>query len=306
MEQWISDIWDVFKIVAPWLTGGLAGAVLTYFLNQRGTRRKQPRLIVSTTRVDYSIPTRDPALKDLRVSYNGEPLESLLFFAINVENSSSRSAKASSFLILTSPDARIVDRSSSVAPLFREPTWEPQPAQRGAYLWDLGELKPGDSAQLRLLVSPSGDIQPKFRGDDEVAVLFDERESSLATEKEIRILVTWLATWVVAGAVPFVSSLLRGLLLVASMALFVRWYEQWRMMKLSRQRTEPLPGPIIVTGISGRVAIDNNLISGHQSILVQGDNDELARTPRVAIDHDPRSGQTSLLVSGPRDQETEQ
>ena len=37
MPDWVEQLWNVFKTLMPWLTGGLAGATLTYWLNQRDT-----------------------------------------------------------------------------------------------------------------------------------------------------------------------------------------------------------------------------------------------------------------------------
>lgn len=52
-------------------------------------------------------------------------------------------------------------------PLDRPTAWVPQVSQAGAYVWDAGELKPGDSAWLRLLVSPAGGVNYSWRGDDD-------------------------------------------------------------------------------------------------------------------------------------------
>lgn len=55
MQDWLVKVWDIFKIVAPWLTGGVAGATLTFLLNQRAARRRQARVLVTTERIDYSL-----------------------------------------------------------------------------------------------------------------------------------------------------------------------------------------------------------------------------------------------------------
>jgi hypothetical protein len=69
----------------PVADGRLAGAIVTFLLNQRSSRRKQPRLIVATQRVDYSISSKDETLKDLCVSYGGKAIDALAFFQLDVD-----------------------------------------------------------------------------------------------------------------------------------------------------------------------------------------------------------------------------
>lgn len=140
MPAWVQQLWDAFRVVAPWLTGGLAGAILTFLLNQCSARRKQPRLVVATQRVDYSIPSKDETLKDLCVSYGGKAFDTFVFFQLDVENPSPRTAKSSPLLLVMDSVATIVDKSTSVLPLDRPTAWVPQVSQAGAYVWDAGEF----------------------------------------------------------------------------------------------------------------------------------------------------------------------
>ena len=71
MDELVEQVLSALKTAAPWFTGGLAGAVLTYLLNRRQARKNQPRLSVRVTRVDYSLPSHDEAFRDLQVSYGG-------------------------------------------------------------------------------------------------------------------------------------------------------------------------------------------------------------------------------------------
>ncbi len=156
MQEWLEKFWDIFKIVAPWLTGGVAGATLTFLLNQRAARRKQARVLVTTERVDYSLAARDDQLKELRVSYCGTEYDSLLLYRFNIGNISTKTVQKSPTLFLLG--AAIVDRGSVTQPVKRQTTWVQQDGHEGAYIWDAGELKPGDSARLSLLLSPTTSI----------------------------------------------------------------------------------------------------------------------------------------------------
>ena len=100
IEALLKQLLTVSIAIAPWLTGGLAGALLTYTLNQRASRKKQPHLRITTERVDYSIPAKDETLKALRVFYDGTSYECLALFQFKIENISDKTAKSTPFLFL--------------------------------------------------------------------------------------------------------------------------------------------------------------------------------------------------------------
>ena len=235
-QAWMQQLWTMFKVVAPWLTGGLAGAILTYFLNQRTARRKQPRLILSILRVDYSIPSKDEQLNDLQVSYGGKSYENLLLYQVDIENVSGRTIGNSPILFALSRSSSIIDKSTIVKPLNRETLWKPQDGQEGAYIWDASELKPGDSARLRLLIAPQTEIQWSWRGDDDVEVVAYGRESERSLETELRNVIAWIAMYLICGAIPFFAGALKALLLVASSPYIIRYlFRFWSLLSQSKR-----------------------------------------------------------------------
>lgn len=263
----LQQLWGAFQTAAPWLTGGLAGAVLTYTLNQRSARRKQPRLVVQTEKVDYSIATRDEALKSLRVFYEGEAFESLALFQFSIENSSDRTAKTSPFLFVLSEDTQIVNRSSLVQPVARELMWQSQTNQPGAYMWDAGELKPGDSARLRLLLSPSANIQWYWRGDDDIEIASFGADSTQEFERELRNIVAWIALYVFSGAIPIIGQFTQALLIVLASPKIVQLFSQWRgLLRLSRSSQSPT---VVVTGSRNEISVTTDSLSGTGAIAIR-------------------------------------
>ena len=255
-------------MVAPWLTGGLAGAVLTYTLNQRSARKKQPRLLVRTNRVDYSISSDDAALKTLRVSYAGKVFERLLLFEMEVENVSSRSVKVTPFLLQMQADIQIIDQSSLIRPLHRDAVWQLQQNQQGAYIWDPGECKPGDSARLRLLITPSGTVDWSFRGDDEVDVLSSDRGSTRTFESDIRTILTWMAGYLVVGSVPLLSGTLQGLYLIASVPYLVKLAVGWRAIFRTSRRVINA-APVVVGDKNANVSVVYDAYKGQSVIEIK-------------------------------------
>jgi hypothetical protein len=235
VQPWQEQLWDLFKIIAPWLTGGLAGAILTYLLNQRIARRRQARILVTTERVDYSVAAKDEQLRELRVSYRGNEFENLLLFQITLENVSSRTVQRSPLLFLFEKETTIVDRSSLVRPINRDIPWIPQEGHESAYTWDAGGLKPGDSARLRILLSSTSPVNWLWRGDDDVEVTSYGREAALTVERELRTVIAWIAVYVSFGVVPFFSSLAHAALLIASMPYIVSYCLRWWSLFTARK-----------------------------------------------------------------------
>jgi hypothetical protein len=227
VPPWIEAAWDLFKVVAPWLTGGLAGATLTYFLNQRIARRKQATLLLTTERVDYSLAARDEQLKELRVSYRGNEFDNLLLYQISIENVSSRTIQKTPFLLRFEKETVIVDQSSSTYPLSREITLVRQSGHECAYLWDAGELKPRDSAKLKLLLAPTTQIGWSWRGDDEVDVTGYGRETVQSVERELRNVFVWISLYVLLGSIPLISGIAHATMLLASIPYIVSYCMRW-------------------------------------------------------------------------------
>jgi hypothetical protein len=222
-----SWIWDIVKTGGPLVTGGLAGAFLTYFLNQRSARRKQAKLLVTTQRVDYSIAARDQQLKDLRVSFRGQGFDNLLLYQVAIENVSNKTVPNSVLLIQFNKETSIIDRSIVTRPIARDTGFKHQTSSDNAYLWEVGELKPRDSASLKLLLAPTTPIEWGWRGDDDVEVTSYGREAPQAVERELRNLIFWAALFLLIGSVPFFGDLMRGFFLVILAPYIASYVMKW-------------------------------------------------------------------------------
>lgn len=253
---WSKEVWEVAKVAVPWVTGGLAGSVLAYLLAQRTARKSRARLLVRTSTIRFSLPTVDSGLKTIQVRYGDEVFEALLLYELTVKNISSKSASAASFLLEFHDPTRIVDDHRLVKPINRQTTWSRQESTGEAYLWDLGELKRGDSARLQLLLSPATRVEEQFRGDDNVDIISDTIRSPASSERHTMVVVAWIALYVALGFIPFLSAVFRGLLIWLSVPFAVDLVDQVKRL-LSAPRNHIQIGEIrgeevrIDTGIGG-------------------------------------------------------
>jgi hypothetical protein len=251
VEEWTKTLWDLFKLVAPWLTGGLAGATLTYLLNQRIARRKQARVLLTTERVDYSIAASDKQLKDLRVSYKGDEFDNLLLYQVSVENVSARTIQKTPFLLIFDKGTVIVDQSSLTYPLARDTAVLQQPGHECAYLWDSGELKPRDSARLRLLLAPTTSVDWTWRGDDDVEVTSYGREGAQTVERELRNVIVWISFYILVGGIPLFSGMAHAIMLILSIPYIVYYCMRWWPLIPNRENQDLH----VVAGNAANVAI---------------------------------------------------
>jgi hypothetical protein len=251
VQHLLETFWDAFKLIAPWLTGGLAGAILTYLLNLRIARRKQARVLLTMERIDYSI--GDEQFKDLRVSYEGAEYEKLLIARMDVENISARTVAKSPLLLLFDEGTDVIEHNASTRPINRETIWVKQEGHESAYVWDAGELRPGDSAQLLVLLSPTTSINWLWRGNDDIEVASLGREARLTVERDLRNVVVWIALYVAFGSIPFFSGIAQGAMLLASTPYIVSRCIRWWPVIASGTRASPSRqsrGAARVTGAS--------------------------------------------------------
>jgi hypothetical protein len=272
MQDWLEQFWDVFKIVAPWLTGGVAGATLTYLLNQRAARRKQARVLVTTERVDYSLAAKDDQLKALRVSYCGTEYDSLLFYRFTIDNVSTRTVQKSPTLFIFDDGTEIVYRGSVLRPVNQQTPWVQLDGHTSAYIWDAGELKPGDSARLSLLLTPATSLNWSWRGDDDVEVTSFGREATSAIERDLRNVVAWVALYVFFGSFPLFSGAAQSILIIATMPFIVPYCVRLWSTVFARKRDLSTVGTVNAAHGS-RVAF----VVGAGTAMVPADTDMSAQ-----------------------------
>ena len=237
----------------PWVTGGLAGAILTLIVNWRTTSRREARLLLRISQVDYSLPENEGFGK-LHVSYDGTVYENLSYCTLEIFNKS-RMAKLESNPIIFSlgEQSKIVSilqiRTPGVSAL---PPLEQEDLPQGHHLVKFGSLLPGDSAKLAMLVTGAQQPRASYRGDPGVVVSragdINAGRSSTVTRVKIIILLLALGQtsssliYPLGSVISFLSSWLLVILgLNLAAPLVDRLFEGWRRISdyLERSHTSP-------------------------------------------------------------------
>ncbi|WP_155632336.1 hypothetical protein [Burkholderia cepacia] len=223
-----SPFWDVAKIVGPLLTGGLAGSLLTYNLNRRAARKSIPRLKVVLKKVEYSLSAQHRSLKKMSVSYDGLEYDGLTLQEVSLLNVSTKSISATPMLISIGDEAKLIDFDGAVEPIDRDMPLNPVAGKKGMFEWDGGELKPGDSARLSLLIESAGSFEIGWRGDDSVDLLTDGGvESSRNVTRDLQFITMMLAFLIASGSLPFFGPLLQGAIIFGASPYLVGYVSKY-------------------------------------------------------------------------------
>jgi len=158
MEELITKFLDTLKTILPWLTGGLAGVTLTYILNRRLAKNIRPRLSVTISSVNYTLPKLQEAFKKLKVSYGNISYDRLSYHEIKIRNVSQRLVDSAPFIIVLPTSAEIVSDEISSEPLKLHISHDQNGLEQHQHRYILNEFHPGDSSKIRLLVVRCQDI----------------------------------------------------------------------------------------------------------------------------------------------------
>ncbi|HEX5720516.1 MAG TPA: hypothetical protein VF179_30455 [Thermoanaerobaculia bacterium] len=264
LKEMLKQANEVATTVLPWLTGGLAGAILTYFLNRRLTKRSRPRLQIRVLNVNYTVPKHHESFAELQVSYAGNPYAELSYHELSVENISSRVIKEAPFVIQLGRNATILDLQMSSEPIPHEIVRNQDGLEAHQHRFTFRDLLAGDVGRIRLLIAGSEAFNWYFRGADEIDIISGEGGSVHKVEEDIRTIVAWIALYVLLGVIPTVASVLRSLLILLSGPYLFRLGAHW-LRPLFGRRGPQAHGPIIVG--QGRVLVEYNQHSGVSEIV---------------------------------------
>jgi hypothetical protein len=264
MQIDFQQILDVIKIIIPWLSGGLAGAILTYFLNRRLIKKNQPALIVKTSTVNYALPTYQKAFTNLKVSYHGRSYDQLSYHEINIDNISERAVDKAPFIISFPKAAQILDQNIISEPIRHTVIENQIDLESNQYRYILEDLHPGDSCKIQLMVQNGDSLSWLFRGSDTVKVTSPYGQSGRLLTDEFGLIILGIATYVMLGSLFFIGDILRGALIVFMAPYLYRQFSQWRA-ELFQSKPSIVYGPIVMSD-SGSVKLAYDPDTGTSSV----------------------------------------
>lgn len=255
---------DVLKVVMPWMTGGFAGAILTYILNRRLTKKNQPELFVKTSVVNYALPKYQKAFTNLKVSYNGRTYDELSYHEISIENISERAVNTAPFIILFPKEARILGENFINEPIKHNVIHDQVDLESNQHRYIFEDLHPGDSCKIQLMVQNGALLSWHFRGLDNIKVTSSYGQSRQLFGDEFRLIVLGVAFYVMLGSIFLLGDMLRGALIVLMAPYLYRQFSQWRA-ELFQKKPNIVYGPIVMSD-SGSVNLAYDPNTGTSSV----------------------------------------
>jgi hypothetical protein len=255
-------VFDTLKVIIPWITGGLAGAILTFMLNRRLAKKTRPRLIVKSSSINYALPKHQKAFADLKVSYQGRAYDELSYHEIEVENLSQRVIQSAPFVISFPEKAQILDENILSGPIRHDIIHDQEELEPNQHRYSIKDLHPNDFCRIRFMVQNGEILSWYFRGSDEIEI--DSAGKSNKGIDDLQLVVLSIALYIACGSIPLFSDALRGALIVFNAPLLYRLFSRWRMENLQKKQGV-IYGPIVISD-SGSVKLDFDPETGASSV----------------------------------------
>lgn len=220
-----TQIFDTLKLIAPWVSGGLGGAILTIIIKSREKRKETKVITVDVTSNPFSIPRikQESGLNqdDLSISFKGKPYRNLILYRTIIHKTGNGCIDHPTFVYLFPKDTTIIEQELSTAPLDIEYTKEDKLTKSGIeYAVSLKRIENYDEVIISFLVDcnqpESIQFIPRGLNDVECRVGPADYTNEIGGELEnrIRILLGSVALFVLFDAVPVIGGAFKSLVVL--------------------------------------------------------------------------------------------
>jgi hypothetical protein len=234
----VEKLLDILKLVMPWLTGGVVGALLGFALNRRVARRREARLVIRTSVARFSIDGNSSLGDKLRVSYDGRDYENLSLCECIISNPSNRTIEDVVVVYEFDREARrvgepVVDRTP--VPVPHQLSTKDLPAHM--LRCSLGTLDREAVAHCRFLVDGSAFLRAhvKAKDDPEIAHIGGV-DGDDGPDRLVLLSGAYAALFVLAGAFPLIGEVLQAATIILFLPTLRRLAETVRALKFRDTR----------------------------------------------------------------------
>ncbi len=213
---------EAIKTVMPWVTGGLAGAILTMLTRTVSERRQQRRLSLNTTTTPFSLPVLGdhvgPQTTDLKVAYKGATYDDLFVYSAVATNAGNGSLDNLKVVLLVPRSVQILDISTHSQPISASAFHDVnETLEYAEHVFALPRLEGGDAFAITLLAhGRERNIKCVPRGTDSIRVVYDTHHGPGDRDNSAATLVLFGALFVVADAIPILGTVVKAAALVAA------------------------------------------------------------------------------------------
>jgi hypothetical protein len=239
------QIMEILKVIAPWLSGGFAGAVLTLIVSARRakkTRQKTRRILSFDIKVSrFSLPqvtaSQKLSSKNLRIAYKGTEYEHLLHYEVALKNIGFPGIDEQSIVLLLPPHTRVIEDTVSTRPLHVVVQKKVADVESGTeYRFAFERIEKGDSIVLSFLLDcPDPDaIKALPRGVDDAEYRFGETANQPDIEQSCSSILYLLVLFILGGGFPFVGGLVQSLVFFMMIPYILRLLSEFMALRRTR------------------------------------------------------------------------
>lgn len=269
-----SRILDVLKLIAPYITGGLAGAIFTLLARIVTDKRRRKQLRLDINKQRFSLPKQSPegglSSKELVVSYKGEGYANLALYTIKLENSGYGGITGQKIVIIFPKKTEILEElkrpSVSTIKMQDEITISDDAITK---TFSFERLEKHDQVMMSFLLNCEAIelIQCKPRGVDDVDYVIGDSESKSEVQQDFNRLLLYASAFVLFGAIDIFGSILKAFTLFIAIPTILRLANTFLFQReqakgegyISSVRAERIEDSIIFIGDRNKAGFRKNL-----------------------------------------------
>jgi hypothetical protein len=223
MQQSIeaSPLIDFLKTVAPWITGGLAGAILTLATKYWSERSRRRIINVDIRKQRFSLPdliSQDVYSPDeLTVSYKDKKYDHLSIYTVLLKNIGYSGVNGLELVVSFPTRTLLVDSFLTTSPtsIFHQEE-DRFSDQKPEKVFKFDRIERDDNITISFLLNCDelDKIQCLPRGIDDVEYFIGEKGYQTEIQQTAYKLLIYLAVFISLGAVPIVWSVLQAFVVV--------------------------------------------------------------------------------------------
>jgi len=215
--------------MAPWITGGLAGAILTLIAKLWSERRRRRIINLDIHKQLFSLPEAGSQAsmpsEELTVSYKHNVYKNLALYAVKLDNIGYRGVDGLELVFSFPRDTLVVDHFLTTSPTLISHTEEQRVSnQLPERIYRFNRIEPDDNVTISFLLTCQEieKIHCLPRGTDEVEYFIGERGFKTEIEQAAYRSLVYFAIIISLGAVPIIANVLEGIAVLLAIPSVIR------------------------------------------------------------------------------------
>jgi len=223
------DYIEVIKIITPWLSGSVAGVLLTLIVNSKIKRKNRKVLNVETTIHKYSLnfsSTKKLNIdENINVSYKSKNYSNLLLYSVRLINSGNKPIDRSNIILRFPIGTDIIESIICFSPLDIDKEYEIKESNLFIdYQLQLEKIEVNDEILLLFLVNSNKpeEFKTLIRGLDDNVILKKGLISSLNDiEYDFKQILYAYVAFIFSGTIPSFGGIALGNILQAGIFIIM-------------------------------------------------------------------------------------